>query len=156
MSGLPPDPNATIDPAADPAVDGLCRKFESAWQQALLGSARPAVESFLAQVSDAERPSLRAALARIDEEYRQRMARLCSIEAVGLLNADDSGEVADPPPPAGGGTVAYHDPTAGGEQAAADTAHAARDRTIGFDPAPADPAATIDPAPADPGTTLDP
>jgi serine/threonine-protein kinase len=155
MNGLPPDPNATIDPSADAAVETLCQKFEAAWQQALLGSARPAVEGFLARVSDAERPSLRAALARIDEEYRQRMARLCSIEAVGLLNADDSAEVADPPPPSGG-TVIYTDPTAEIGQATEDTAHHATDGTSGLGPAPTDATVTIDPAPADPGATLDP
>jgi serine/threonine-protein kinase len=127
-----PDPNATIDPGGDGTTDGLGAAFDAAWQKALLGGPRPSIDQFLRRVADGERPALRASLEAIDKDYQRRMARLCSIEAGGVL-ADSESEPAAP-----GGTIVYDDiPLLDPSATVAPTGDTEK--------VPADPAATIDP-----------
>jgi serine/threonine-protein kinase len=143
MSGLPRDADMTIDPSPGADADSLCQEFETACQQALLGGARPAIETYLSQASETERPGLRTALGRIEDDYRRRLARLCSIEAGGVLGDEDSAEAAPPADP----------------NRTAVTGDTAPEQTIGFAEgaaAAAAAAATIDPAPGTgPGTDQD-
>jgi len=83
-----PDPNAAIDPGGEGTFNGLGAAFEAAWQKALLGGPRPAIEEYLSRVEDGDRHALRAALEIIDKDYQRRLARLCSIEAGGVRRPD--------------------------------------------------------------------
>jgi serine/threonine-protein kinase len=132
MSGSP-DPNL---PPAGPRPDDVDRQFEEAWQHALLGGPRPMIDEFLTRAADTDRPALRAVLEPINTDYQRRLARLCSIEAVGVLDYDtDAG--------AGGGTIGYQElPAVDANATIAPTGETSPEQTIGFDPA-----ATIDPSP---------
>jgi serine/threonine-protein kinase len=131
-----PDPNATFDPGR--MAEGLGAAFDAAWQKALLGAPRPTIDEFLSRAADGERPALRAALEAIDKDYQRRMARLCSIEAGGLLADSESDATDDSPAGTPGGTVFYEEiPLVDPSATVAPTGDTEK--------VPADPAETIDP-----------
>jgi serine/threonine protein kinase len=72
-------------------VDRVCERFEAAWRQ------RPALENYLGDVPEAERPALLRELILLDMEYRRRLGDEPRPEEYarrfGLM-------VAEPPPPA--------------------------------------------------------
>jgi serine/threonine-protein kinase len=169
MSGTPHDANATMD--LSPGEPSLCEQFEAAWEQALKGGPPPAVDSFLALAPEAERPTLRGELTRIDSAYRPRHAQLCSLAAAAVLAAESLTPTGPPPsatstitvlpqPPAGPEHTIDQPPDAvAGDATTApptpsDTAVHVPNQTIGY-AAPADPAMTIDPEAAAASATND-
>jgi tetratricopeptide (TPR) repeat protein/tRNA A-37 threonylcarbamoyl transferase component Bud32 len=52
----------------------LERKFEAAWQAVQTGSAPPQIETYLALAAEADRPTLHAALQRIESDYQHRIS----------------------------------------------------------------------------------
>src|SRR5436309_433180 len=112
------DANATIDQPGGGPVRPLPERFEAAWKKALTGGPSPSLETFLAD-APADQPTLRDLLARIDGDYRQRLAMARSLQGAAILGAD-SGELAPP----GGGTVAIEpeDAASPGTRSPSDTA----------------------------------
>src|SRR5262245_15519862 len=74
---VPPRPSmkplAQTDVAALPdPVREVVERFANDWEKSLQGGPVPSVETFLGQVTEADRPGARAVLERVDAEYRRR------------------------------------------------------------------------------------
>jgi tetratricopeptide (TPR) repeat protein/tRNA A-37 threonylcarbamoyl transferase component Bud32 len=67
-----PVEHGTGDRGLTEEADVLQRQFEAAWQEALAGAPPPQVETYLAQASEVDRPTLLAHFERIERDYRQR------------------------------------------------------------------------------------
>ncbi|HKB02849.1 MAG TPA: serine/threonine-protein kinase [Gemmataceae bacterium] len=66
-----PPPDADVRAANDRDRDVVDR-FTDSWERALRGGPRPSVETFLGEVTEAERADLRSALDQVNQEYLRR------------------------------------------------------------------------------------
>ena len=71
MDDLPKTENLTLDPCLLKELETLRVQFEAAWQAALNGAEPPLLQSYLAQVGEADRPTVRQELGKIQAHYQQ-------------------------------------------------------------------------------------
>ena len=75
MSESPKKVEGTVAFSLAEQAQSVRDEFEAAWQAGLKGAATPEVGAFLGSVPESERARLRPELERIEQEYRQRLAR---------------------------------------------------------------------------------
>jgi serine/threonine-protein kinase len=115
--GFPPTGDA-LSLSAERRLDGVCLRFEAAWQ----AGQRPLIEPYLNDVPPGERPALLRELVALDLVYRRRVGETPTPDdyrrrfpeqetlvqdafdrAAGLLPNGADGETGSPPPPPAGG-----------------------------------------------------
>jgi eukaryotic-like serine/threonine-protein kinase len=71
--GNPHEPEEPIPSSAGERHQELLRRFEAAWGETRTGGHRPAIQTFLQEISEPERSVLQAALEAIERRYRPRL-----------------------------------------------------------------------------------
>ncbi len=73
MNEQPRSDSETVDFAPSEQVKQLCTAFKAAWQEALQGGPAPAPDTYLVQVTGADRVLLCSSLEKIQKEYEVRL-----------------------------------------------------------------------------------
>jgi tetratricopeptide (TPR) repeat protein len=107
MSESPKREPGTIAFSLAEQTQSVRDQFEAAWQAGLKGAATPEVEAFLASVPESERARLQPELERIEQEYRQRLARNQDTEVLSGNRDGGSREQPGTPSPPYAATVDY-------------------------------------------------